>query len=177
VTAQAAAAARHWGGATHWLPSQINPEQQLVVKAQASVAPRQASDGPDPRRADVDPEDVALERTVGMRCLGVPDDATGAMVSENATFPQLALRGALGRAGPRRIRLHDLRHQSVAAFLMAGGSIYDTEKNLGHASVAFTAADYGHLSGDHRVAESDRLSFKIPGDITATVMPFTAPEE
>jgi len=106
-----------------------------------------------------------------------PDDATGAMVSENATFPQLALRTALGRAGLRRIRLHDLRHQSVAAFLMAGGSIYDASKNLGHASVAFTAAVYGHLSGDHRVAESDRLSFKIPTNPTAKVLVLETPIE
>ncbi len=105
-----------------------------------------------------------------------PDDATGAMVSKNATFPQVALRTALARAGLRRIRLHDLRHQSVAAFLMAGGSIYDASKNLGHASVAFTAAVYGHLSGDHRVAESDRLSFKIPADTTGIVLPFESPE-
>jgi hypothetical protein len=58
---------------------------------------------------------------------------------------------------------------------MAGGSIYDASKNLGHASVAFTAAVYGHLSGDHRVAESDRLSFKLPADATAKVIAFEAP--
>lgn len=101
-----------------------------------------------------------------------PDDTTGAMVSKNATFPQSALWAALARVGLRRIRLHDLRHQCVAAFLMAGGSIYDASKNLGHASVAFTAAVYGHLSGDHRVAESDRLSFKIPSGAGARVIPF-----
>jgi integrase len=98
----------------------------------------------------------------GTEGLIFPDDETGKMVSENATFLQTALWAALKRVGLRRIRLHDLRHQNVAAFLMAGGSIYDASKNLGHASVAFTAAVYGHLSGDHRVAESDRLSFKIP---------------
>jgi len=106
-----------------------------------------------------------------------PDDATGAMVSANATFPQGALWSALKRVGLRRIRLHDLRHQCVAAFLMAGGSIYDASKNLGHASVAFTAAVYGHLSGDHRVAESDRLSFKIPAQATGIVLPFDPSSE
>jgi integrase len=105
-----------------------------------------------------------------------PDDETGKMVSENATFPQTALWAALKRVGLRRIRLHDLRHQSVAAFLMAGGSIYDASKNLGHASVAFTAAVYGHLSGDHRVAESDRLSFKIPLEDAGKVIAFAAPQ-
>ena len=49
-------------------------------------------------------------------------------------------QAALARVGLGRIRLHDLRHQCVAAFLMAGGSIYDASKNLGHSSVAFTAA-------------------------------------
>jgi hypothetical protein len=104
-----------------------------------------------------------------------PDDETGAMVSQNATFPQAALWAALKLVGLPRIRVHDLRHQCVAAFLMAGGSIFDASKNLGHASVAFTAAVYGHLSGDHRVAESDRLCFTIPAETTAKVLPFQSP--
>lgn len=56
---------------------------------------------------------------------------------------------------------------------MAGGSIYD----VGHASVAFTAAVYRHLSGDHRVKESDGLSFTIPSDATAKVLPFESRSE
>ena len=47
---------------------------------------------------------------------------------------------------------------------MAGGSIYDLQKNLGHHSVAFTADIYGHLSADHRVREADRLTFAAPAE-------------
>jgi integrase len=79
------------------------------------------------------------------------------------------LQAALRRVGLKKIRLHDLRHVYGAHFVMAGGSIYDLQKNLGHHSVAFTAAVYGHLSQDHRVKESDRLTglFAVPpaGDV------------
>lgn len=106
-----------------------------------------------------------------------PDDTTGTMVSKNATFVQAALWSALKAAGLKRVRVHDLRHQCVAAFLTAGGSIYDASKNLGHASVAFTAQVYGHLSADHRVQESDRIAFEIPTETAAKVIAFGAPAD
>lgn len=82
------------------------------------------------------------------------------------------LHAALRRVGLKKIRLHDLRHLYACHFLMAGGSIYDLQKDLGHHSVAFTAAVYGHLSQDHRVKESDRLTglFAVPPG--ANVIPF-----
>lgn len=74
--------------------------------------------------------------------------------------------------GLRSIRLHDLRHVYAAHFLMAGGSLYDLQKNLGHHSVAFPAAVYGHLSQDHRVRESDRLSERFAVVAQAKVLAF-----
>ena len=68
------------------------------------------------------------------------------------------LRAALTKVGLPRIRLHDLRHVYGAHFVMAGGSIYDLQRNLGHHSLAFTAQVYGHLSQDHRVKKSDRMT-------------------
>jgi hypothetical protein len=56
---------------------------------------------------------------------------------------------------------------------MAGGSIYDLRRNLGHHSVAFTAQVYGHLSQDHRVKESDRLSGLFNAPESAKVLIFT----
>ena len=85
-----------------------------------------------------------------------PNDR-GEMFTKNGRLEEI-LRAALAAIGLRSIRLHDLRHVYAAHFLMAGGSLYDLQKNLGHHSVAFTAAVYGHLSQDHRVRESDRLS-------------------
>jgi len=91
-----------------------------------------------------------------------PNDR-GAMFTKNGRLEEI-LRAALAAVGLHSIRLHDLRHVYAAHFLMAGGSLYDLQKNLGHHSVAFTAAVYGHLSQDHRVREADRLSerFAIP---------------
>ena len=83
------------------------------------------------------------------------------------------LRAALTKVGLRRIRLHDLRHVYGAHFVMADGSIYDLQRNLGHHSVAFTAQVYGHLSQDHRVKESDRLSGLFEAPPPAKVIQFS----
>ncbi|HVZ74010.1 MAG TPA: site-specific integrase [Polyangia bacterium] len=85
-----------------------------------------------------------------------PNDR-GEMYTKNGKLEDV-LRAALKSVGLPQIRIHDLRHVYGAHFIMAGGSIFDLQKNLGHHSVAFTAAVYGHLSQDHRVRESDRLS-------------------
>jgi integrase len=99
-----------------------------------------------------------------------PNDR-GMMYTKNGKLEDL-LRAALGRVGLPSIRLHDLRHVYACHFLMAGGSVYDLQKNLGHHSVAFTADIYGHLSADHRVREVDRLNFEAPEP--ATVLPFAS---
>jgi integrase len=55
------------------------------------------------------------------------------------------------------IRLHDLRHSHATQLLAAGGRPDVVAKRLGHASVAFTLATYGHVyEGDQRAA-LDRL--------------------
>ncbi len=88
------------------------------------------------------------------------------------THLEHVLRAALARIGLPQIRLHDLRHVYASHFLMAGGNIYDLQKNLGHHSSDFTTDVYGHLSADHRVKESDRLAglFDVPAP--AKVLPF-----
>jgi integrase len=97
-----------------------------------------------------------------------PNDR-GEMYTKNGKLEDV-LRNALARIEHPRIRLHDLRHAYASHFVMAGGNIYDLQKNLGHHSVAFTADVYGHLSADHRVKEADRLSFDIPE--APAVLPF-----
>jgi integrase len=100
-----------------------------------------------------------------------PNDR-GEMYTKNGGFED-TLRDALKAIGHRHIRVHDLRHVYASHFVMAGGSIYDLQKNLGHHSVAFTAEIYGHLSADHRVQEADRLSFEAPAE--GKVIAFEAP--
>jgi integrase len=82
------------------------------------------------------------------------------------------LHAALARVGLPQIRVHDLRHVYASHFVMAGGSIFDLQRNLGHHSVAFTAEVYGHLSQDHRVRESDRLAGLFDAPAAAKVLPF-----
>jgi integrase len=103
-----------------------------------------------------------------------PNDR-GAMYTKNGKLEDI-LHAALARVGLKQIRIHDLRHVYASHFLMAGGNIFDLQKNLGHHSVAFTAAVYGHLSQDHRVRESDRLSGLFAAPPTAKVLAFEAPD-
>ena len=106
-----------------------------------------------------------------------PNDR-GEMYTKNGHLEEV-LRPALARIGLKQIRIHDLRHVYASHFLMAGGSIFDLQRNLGHHSVAFTAAVYGHLSQDHRVRESDRLSglFVAPPPPPGKVLPFEKPND
>jgi integrase len=99
-----------------------------------------------------------------------PNDQ-GEMYTKNGKLEDV-LRPALATVGLKQIRLHDLRHVHAAHFLMAGGSLYDLQQNLGHHSVAFTASVYGHLSQDHRVKESDRLAGLFVAPEPAKVLAF-----
>jgi integrase len=100
-----------------------------------------------------------------------PNDR-GEVYSKNGKLEDVLGKG-LASIGLPRIRVHDLRHVYGAHFVMAGGSIFDLQRNLGHHSVAFTASVYGHLSQDHRVKESDRLSglFAAPAPTADNVIP------
>lgn len=48
-----------------------------------------------------------------------------------------------------RVRLHDLRHAAVTVQLAAGVPLPIVSAVAGHASVAFTVRQYGHLQPDH----------------------------
>lgn len=52
------------------------------------------------------------------------------------------------RAGLPDLHFHDLRHTAASRIVMAGGTLYDVTKHLGHQSPAM-AERYAHLSPDH----------------------------
>ena len=87
----------------------------------------------------------------GSHGLVFPNDE-GQMWSKNARTCEVLWK-ACDNCNLPRIRVHDLRHCYAAFYLMAGGNLYDLQKNLGHHSVAFTAEIYGHLSADNRVVK------------------------
>jgi integrase len=96
-------------------------------------------------------------------------------ISSRNSKPENVLRAALDTMKHPHIRIHDLRHVYASHFVMAGGSVYDLQKNLGHHSVAFTADVYGHLSADHRVREADRLAFDAPPEAEGRVIELPQP--
>jgi integrase/recombinase XerD len=50
----------------------------------------------------------------------------------------------------RRFRFHDLRHWFAVDYLRRGGSIYDLQKELGHASIKTTEIYLAHLTPDEQ---------------------------
>jgi integrase len=59
--------------------------------------------------------------------LAFPNE-TGEMWSKNARIREV-LHLACDRSGIPRIKVHDLRHTYAAFYLMAGGNLYDLQKN------------------------------------------------
>jgi integrase len=102
----------------------------------------------------------------GQHDLVFPNDE-GEMWSRNARMCEVLWK-ACDNCNLPRIRVHDLRHCYAAFHLMAGGNLYDLQKNLGHHSVAFTADIYGNLSEDHRTREALRVSCPAPKSNTTT---------
>lgn len=77
--------------------------------------------------------------------------------------PSVRVGGILDAAckatGITRMRMQDLRHAHASLWLMAGGSLADVQRNLGHSTPVLTSETYGHIAEDHRVREADqRLS-------------------
>jgi integrase len=74
-----------------------------------------------------------------------------------------ALDAGCKEAGISRMRVHDLRHAHASLWLMAGGSLADFQRNLGHSTPVLTSETYGHIAEDHRVREADqRLALGLP---------------
>lgn len=57
---------------------------------------------------------------------------------------------AAGKPVPRRFRFHDLRHWYAVDYLRRGGSIYDLQQILGHASIKTTEIYLAYLTPDEK---------------------------
>lgn len=84
-----------------------------------------------------------------------PHPHTGEMLSQDARLRDV-LDAACTTAGIPRMRGHDLRHGYASLFLMAGGSLTDVQRNLGHSTPVLTSETYGHIAEEHRIREADR---------------------
>lgn len=84
-----------------------------------------------------------------------PHPASGAMLSPDLKIGVM-LDDACMTVGIRRMRVHDLRHSHASLWLMAGGSLADVQRNLGHSTPVLTSETYGHIAEDHRVREADQ---------------------
>lgn len=83
-----------------------------------------------------------------------PHPETGEPLTHNVKIGAI-LDGACKRAKIPRMRIHDLRHAHASLWLMAGGSLADVQRNLGHSTPVLTSETYGHIAEDHRVREAD----------------------
>jgi len=69
-------------------------------------------------------------------------------------------RTALGRAGIREFRFHDLRHTFASHLVMAGVDLKTVQELLGHKTFAMTLR-YSHLSPDHKRQAMDLLGRRM----------------
>lgn len=105
-----------------------------------------------------------------------PHPATGEPLGPDSRV-RVVLDAACARAGLSRMRVHDLRHAHASLWLMAGGSLADVQRNLGHSTPVLTSETYGHIAEDHRVREADRrlpLGMNLPEEaaqLTETKQP------
>ncbi len=68
---------------------------------------------------------------------------------------------ALGRAGLRRIRFHDLRHTFGSLLIQAGAPLTYVRDQMGHSSIKITVDIYGHMIPGADIAYMDRLDTRI----------------
>jgi integrase len=91
-----------------------------------------------------------------------PNPLTGEPITPDVRMGAV-LDSACKAAGIARMRVHDLRHAHASLWLMAGGSLADVQRNLGHSTPVLTSETYGHIAEDHRVREADqRLALGLP---------------
>lgn len=69
-------------------------------------------------------------------------------------------------AGVRPIRAHDLRHSFASMWMMAGQSMFELQKVLGHQSIQMTER-YSHLAPDHLAGKTEflNLAARKPADV------------
>lgn len=67
------------------------------------------------------------------------------------------IRSLAKGAGVKPIRFHDLRHTFASMWMMAGQSMFELQKILGHQSIQMTER-YSHLAPDHLAGKTDFLS-------------------
>jgi integrase len=63
----------------------------------------------------------------------------------------------LRKSGLPYIRPHDLRHTAATLLLLEGVQPLVVSETLGHASVAFTLATYGHVQAEMRKPARDAM--------------------
>ncbi len=75
---------------------------------------------------------------------------------------------ALGKAGLRKIRIHDLRHSYASLLIQAGESLAYVRDQLGHHSIKVTVDVYGHLAPEGNKEAVDRLDDPTIRNLYAT---------
>ena len=73
-------------------------------------------------------------------------------------------RGA-GKAGVKRIRIHDLRHSHASMLIELGFSPLEIANRLGHEKVETTLNTYAHLYPNKQTKLAERLDREYKGDL------------
>ncbi|MCG5054627.1 MAG: site-specific integrase [Myxococcales bacterium] len=101
-------------------------------------------------------EHLATSRKTKPGDLVFPHPDTGKPLPRDAWHLNTLLERACEALGLQRMTVHDLRHGFASLWVMAGGSLLDLQKTLGHSSANLTASVYAHLATEHLVTEANR---------------------
>ena len=95
--------------------------------------------------------------------IGLQNKSKGDFVVTDFSFHHCyrRMKSLAQKSGVKRIRFHDLRHTFASHFMMAGGTIFDLQKILGHSTIAMTER-YSHMSPNHLAGKTDIIDFSTP---------------
>lgn len=108
------------------------------------------------RRHSLESKKKALALGLGSTPEYVFTNDQGGMIDKN-NWRRRTFKKALGKAGLRRIRIHDLRHTYATLRVFKGDNIADISNQLGHHSVKLTMDVYFHWIPGKKKSEVDGL--------------------
>lgn len=148
-------------------PSDFNfVRRQMVVRRNFSFVTRKAVDWTKGKTIRIIELNHEIVHEVEMACMKAVESGWEFLffpsedaIPRSSTFDKRYFLKDMKISGVRRIRFHDLRHTYASNFVMAGGSLYVLQKNLGHKDYKTTQC-YSHLTRSHLEEQANILSFK-----------------
>lgn len=144
--------------------------RQILIKRKYCAVEKAVVDGTKSKKSRIVPINSVLADLLVAQGQGLRDDLVLAETDFKWAHPHREMDQLCKSAGVPRIRFHDLRHTFASQLVMAGRSIYEVQKLLGHVDIK-TTQRYAHLSPEHLKGITDVLDFEAGTVCNAKVIP------